>query len=296
MQYVPELPPVRSIFRAAFPLMSLLAALPAAAQDAPPPSPPPADAPDLSGDNLMIGAGAVYLPSYDGSDDMVWTAAPGARGRVSDIVFTWRGNRAWVDLVPDPVAVGWDFQVGPIVNLNFNRTGNVADAQVIALGKKKIALELGGYVGIGYQGLITSDFDKIAVSVGVVQDVTGVNRGYVITPSLDYGTPLSRFTFVGINLSANYASADYASAYFDVDAAGSARSGLPVFSAGAGWKDWNVSLAGMQSLTGDLTHGLQLVGGVSYRRMLNDSADSPLTSIAGSRDQWTGLLGLAYAF
>ena len=53
---------------------------------------------------------------------------------------------------------------------------------------------------------------------------------------------------------------------------------------------------GMVSLTGDLTGGLALVGGVNYRRMLDDAGDSPLTSIAGSRDQWAGALGLAYTF
>jgi outer membrane scaffolding protein for murein synthesis (MipA/OmpV family) len=38
------------------------------------------------------------------------------------------------------------------------------------------------------------------------------------------------------------------------------------------------------------------MGGVNYRHLLNDAADSPVTSIAGSPSQWTGLLGLAYTF
>ena len=34
----------------------------------------------------------------------------------------------------------------------------------------------------------------------------------------------------------------------------------------------------------------------TYTRQLNDYATSPLVSIAGSRNQWIGTLGLAYTF
>ncbi len=55
-------------------------------------------------------------------------------------------------------------------------------------------------------------------------------------------------------------------------------------------------MAGGHSLTGDLLRGFKLVGGATYRRMLGDVARSPLVSIAGSRSQWMGVLGLAYTF
>ena len=113
---------------------------------------------------------------------------------------------------------------------------------------------------------------------------------------IDSGTPLSTDAYVGINLSANYMGEGYADAYFSIDANGPAISGLPVFTAHKGWKDWTVSTVGVLSLTGDLTGGLAVMGGVSYRRLLEDAAESPITRIAGSPDQWTGLLGLAYTF
>jgi hypothetical protein len=49
-------------------------------------------------------------------------------------------------------------------------------------------------------------------------------------------------------------------------------------------------------LSGDLLDGFKLVAGGNYKRMLNDFGDSPLTSIAGSRNQWQGAIGLAYTF
>jgi len=275
-------------------LIPLLLAGPALAQEES--HAPAVDPAALDGDHVLVGIGAALLPSYEGSDKMVVAPVPAVMGTVSGFNFTLRGNRAWVDVIPTASGPGWDFQLGPLVSVNFNRNGRIGDPQVRALGKIPVAIEAGGFVGIGRQGVFTSDYDKLTLSVGYVHDVGKVHRSHVITPSLDYGTPLSRKAFVALNLSANYMGDGYAQTYFGVTPAGSAASGLPVYNAGKGWKDWGVGAVGMVSLTGDLTRGLQLVGGVNYRRLLNDAGDSPVTSIAGSRDQWTGLLGFAYSF
>jgi outer membrane scaffolding protein for murein synthesis (MipA/OmpV family) len=49
-------------------------------------------------------------------------------------------------------------------------------------------------------------------------------------------------------------------------------------------------------VTGDLLHGFKLVAGGTYKRLLNDFADSPIVSIAGDRNQWVGGAGIAYTF
>ena len=286
-------------FRTAF-LLPLLLATPALAQEqAPDPSgsPAPRIDPDmLDGDMITIGVAGGYTPSYEGSNDYVLTVVPGVRGRVSGINFMLRGNRFSADLIPTRGGPGWDVQLGPIASLNFNRSVALVDPRVSALPKRKTAIEVGGYAGIGKQGVITSDYDKLSVNVAVTYDVSGTHSSYVVTPSIDYGTPLSTTAYVGLNVSANYMGEGYADTYFSVDAAGSAASTLPVFAAHKGWKDWTVSSVGVLSLSGDLTGGLQMMAGFSYRRMLNDAAASPVTSVAGSRDQLTGLLGLAYTF
>jgi outer membrane scaffolding protein for murein synthesis (MipA/OmpV family) len=274
-------------------LSCLLAATPALAQEA---AAPPVDPEALEGNSLTIGAGLGAVPSYEGSDDTVLAVVPGVRGRVSRINFTLRGNRFSADIVPTPGGPGWDFQFGPVAQVNFNRSAAIVDKQVKKLPKLKTAIELGGYAGIGRQGLITSDYDKLNVSVAYVHDVNGAHGSYVITPGIDYGTPLSTKAYVGLSFSGDYMGTGYAQTNFSVDAAGSAASGLPAFSAKKGWKDWTAAALGNVSLTGDLTHGLSVIGAVSYRRLLNDAALSPVTSIAGSRHQWTGVLGLAYTF
>lgn len=285
------------IFSALF-VLPLLLASPALAQEAEsdPTSAPRIDPDMLSGDMITVGAAAGYTPSYEGSNDYVLTVVPGIRGRVSGINFTLRGNRFTADLIPTSGGPGWDVQMGPIVSLNFNRSAAIRDPQVRRLPKRNMAVEVGGHIGIGKQGVITSDYDKLTLNVAATYDVSGQHKSYVITPSVDYGTPLSTTAYVGFNFSANYVGDGYAESYFSIDAPGSAASGLPVFTARKGWKDWTISTVGVLSLTGDLTGGLQMMSGVSYRRMTGDAADSPVTSVAGSRDQWTGLLGLAYTF
>ncbi|MEX7539448.1 MipA/OmpV family protein, partial [Providencia rettgeri] len=64
----------------------------------------------------------------------------------------------------------------------------------------------------------------------------------------------------------------------------------------SGWSNWNLGVAGMYSVTGNLLHGVKVIGGVNYSRMLNDFGDSPVVGIAGSRSQWLGALGVAYTF
>lgn len=276
---------------AALVTLPLFAAAPAFAQQDAPDSPP-----DLTRDTVMVGVGAAVVPSYDGSDKSVITAAPAIRGRVSGINFSLLGSRAWADIIADDNGPGWDFQAGPVVNVNLNRTSRIEDRQVAALGKVGTAIEAGGFVGVGKQGLITSDYDKLTVGVSYIHDVGTVHKSYLVSPSINYGTPLSRKAFVLLNLSANYMGNGYAQTYFGVTPGGSVRSGLPVYNARKGWKDWTLGAMGNVSLTGDLTHGLSAVGGVAYRRMLDDAAESPVVRIAGSRNQWYGAVGLAYTF
>lgn len=274
-------------------LAPLLFAGPALAQEAQAPALDPAR---LEGDSLMVGLGAGAVPSYEGSDDTVFSVVPLVRGRVSGINFALRGNRAWADVIPTSGGPGWDAQLGPVLNVNFDRSAAIVDPQVRKLGRKRTAIETGAFVGLGRQGLITSDYDKLTVSVSYVQDINRVHRSYVITPSIDYGTPLSTKAYVGISASADFMGGGYADTYFSVDPAGAAASGLPVFTARRGWKDWTLSALGDVAISGDLTHGLGMIGGVSYRRLVGDAARTPITSQVGSSSQWTGVLGLAYTF
>lgn len=269
---------------------SLLFATPGLAQDDPPTS--------AGGDSVTIGGGAIYTTDYEGSDDYRWTGLPAAIGSVGGFNFQLIGNRASVDLIPDGGGVGWDFQAGPIGVVNFNRTStkSIDDTRIRALGKIDTGIELGGYVGIGRVGVITSDYDRLSVSLSYRHDINNAHDSGIWSPSVSYMTPLSRKALVTVFASAERVENGYADTYFSVTPAGTVTSGLPTYDADGGWKSWTVGVAGAVSLTGDLTHGLKLVSGVTYKRLTNDFADSPIVSIAGDRDQWVAGAGLAFTF
>ena len=273
-----------------------LSALPAAAQDASPPPHLDVAQADTNNDTLTIGAGAVYMPTYQGSNDYVLTPVAAARGQYHGVSFFTRGAQLFVDLVPSPPGPGWSFELGPVIATDLNRTGRVVDTRIKALGKRKIALEAGGYAGITRTGVITSDYDTVSFRVSYIHDVGSVHRSYIVTPTLDYTTPLSKAVLVGVTLSADYAGNGYADTYYSVDAPGSLRSGLPVFAAHKGWQDFTVGALAGFSLSGDLRHGAVVVVGAGYSRMQNDFAASPVTRIAGDPDQFYGAVGIGYTF
>jgi len=255
----------------------------------------PADGSDGSGDTVTIGLGGAYLPSYEGSDNYRIIPAGVVRGRVKGFGFWSRGTQLFLDLIPES-GNGVDFSAGPIAGVRLNRTGGIKDAQVKALGKLNTAWEVGGFVGIAKTGVFTSAYDTIGARVSYVKDVGNAHESHVITPAIEYGTPLSTRTYVGIGLSADFVGDGYARYYFDVSPAGSVASGLPTFSAEGGFKSWGVNLLAVQSLSGDLRRGLAVAVLGSYNRLQKDFRRSPITSVAGSPNQWMGAIGLAYTF
>lgn len=247
---------------------------------------------------LTIGAGVAWVPDYEGSDDSRITPLPAANGTISGMSFMVLGNRASMDLIPNDTGPVWDFQLGPVAVLNLNRTNidAIEDRRVRALGEVDTAIEVGGYVGIGKTGLLTSDYDKLSVSLSYRHDVTRIHRSGIWTPSINYTTPLSTKALVGLFASAEIVEDDYARTYFGVTPAGSVASGLPVFTPEGGQKDITFGALFTYALTGDLTKGMSLVTGATYRKLLGDFADSPLVGIAGTRHQWTVGGGLAITF
>lgn len=282
---------------------AMLAAAPVVAQDAPETRPsrlPEKSGPELETvpDSLMIAVGAASVPRFEGSSRNVVIPVGLVRGSVSGISFWTRGPQVLVDLVPNTSGPTWDIQLGPVAGVNFDRVrrGVIGDAQMKALGRRKLPIEVGAFAGIAKTGVITSDYDTLTASVVYIHDINKAHRSYLITPQLDYGTPLSRKAYVGVSANATYVGGGYAETYFSVTPAQSLLSSLPTYTAGKGWKNYSLTTFGTYALTGDLRRGLSIIAGVSYWRMLGNIADSPVVGIAGNRNQWLGGGGLAYTF
>jgi len=271
-------------------------ATPAVAQDAAAPAVPTDFDPNR--DTITVGAAGVYLNDYEGSNDYRFTAAPGAVGSIKGYGFVLAGNRISVDLIRDKPGPVWDLQAGPIGVVNFNRTSikNIDDPRVRALGKVDTAIELGGYVGIGKTGVITSDYDQLSATVSYRHDVANAHDSGIWQPSVNYITPLSTKAAVAFFASAERAGRGYATTYFSVSPTQTLASGLPTYNARAGWKNYSLGGLATYSLTGNLLRGFKVVAGGTYSRLLNGFADSPVVRIAGQKSQWLGAVGLAYTF
>ena len=279
------------MFRIALSLAAtLFVAAPAFAQTRTAELPDPND----QSDTFTIGAGAAYIPDYEGSDDYRIVPAAAIRGRVSGISFYTRATYLYVDFVPRGDGA-LEFDVGPIAGVRLNRTGKIKDDAVDALPELDTAIELGGFAGFTYHGL-TNPYDALSFRVDVVKDVGGAHESTLVTPTIDFGTPLSQRLYVGATLSAEWAGGGYADYYYSIDGAGSLASGLPVYDADGGFKSWRLGLLANQSLTGDLTRGLSLFATGGYTKLSGDFADSPIVDDRGSSSLWFGALGLAYTW
>ena len=274
--------------------LSIAVAAPAFAQD----STTSDDAAGIGGDSVTIGGAAAYVPDYEGSNHYRLVPGPAAMGSISGFAFSVLGNRASIDLIPNKPGPGIDFELGPIGVVNFNRTdhSSIDDPRVAALPERGTAIELGGYIGIGKTGVITSPYDKLSVSLSYRHDVSGVHDSGIWQPSISYLTPLSRKAAVALFASAQHVERGYAQTYFGITPDDAIASGLPAYSAHGGWKNYTLGAAVTYSLTGDLLHGLKVVAGGTYSRLLNSFSYSPITRVAGSPNQWLGAVGLAYTF
>lgn len=279
------------MIRTAIAAAALFAATPAFAQEAVSPDLPEAE---QVGDLVTVGLGVATTPDYEGADENRLIPGGFIRGQVGDIGFVTRGLALYVDVIAGGSGnMDWDF--GPIVGVRLNRSGDVKDAVVDKLPELDMAIEVGGFGGVSFKGL-TNPYDSLGLRLDVVTDVGGAHKSTIFTPNIDFSTPLSRTFFVSASLSADFVGGGYADYYYDVDPAGSAVSGLPVYDADGGMKNWKLGLLGNYALSGDLRRGLSVFAAANYSRLVGDFADSPIVDDRGSANQWFGAVGLGYTF
>ncbi|MHA6767547.1 MipA/OmpV family protein [Sphingobium ummariense] len=246
---------------------------------------------------ITIGVGAATLPDYEGSDQNSVTPGAVIVGKIAGHDVFTRGTQLYVNLVPSGDGPRTNFELGLIGAARLDRTNKVDNLQVRALGKIDTAWEAGGYIGVSRTGVVTSDYDTLTVRVAYVHDVSDVHDSYVITPQVNYTTPLSPRTLVSIGASADYVGKGYGRTYFGVTPAGALASGLRAYSINdSGWKRYNLTAFAVQSLSGDLRRGLGIGDGILYGRMLGRYKRSPIVMDVGDADQFSAAAGLTYTF
>ena len=246
--------------------------------------------------SLTLGLGAAWAPSYEGSDDYIIVPAGLAFGKIDGFAYYTRATTFYFDLLRDPYDARVDLAFGPAANLRVDRVSRIEDARVKALGELDYAIETGAFASVAVNRVL-HEYDTVTARISWLHDVTDTHDSFIVTPALEYGTPLSRKTYAGLQVSADYVGEDFAATYYGVTPAGAAASGLSPFTLDEGWKNVRVSLLGSYKLQGDLTTGgLGLFGIASYASMLGDFKESPLVSEAGDADQFFVGGGLTYTF
>jgi outer membrane protein len=250
--------------------------------------------PETAADNWTVAIGGAWLPDYVGSDDYRLIPAAAIRGKIGPVAITSRATYLYADLFERP-AEGIDIDAGPIAGARLNRTGKIKDDVVDLLPERNTAIEVGAFAGVSLHDL-TNPYDTLAFRLDVLRDVGNAHESTVISPNVEFSTPLSRTTYASASLGAEFVSGKFADYYFSISPADSLASGLPAFEADGGMKSWKAGLLLNQSITGDLTGGISVFGTANYSRLLGDFARSPIVSDRGSRNQWLLAAGLAYTW
>jgi MipA family protein len=247
-------------------------------------------------DTVTVGLGAAIVPDYEGSNDYRLIPAGAIRGQVSGISFTTRGSYLYVDLVPR-AGGKLNFNAGPAIGARFGTRRHIKDDVVELLPRRKVAIEAGGFVGVSVRGL-TNPYDTLAFHLDVLHDIGNAHKSTVISPNIDFSTPLSRSTYASLSMGMEFVSNRFADYYFSVSPADRLATGnqLPVFDADGGMKNWKVGLLLNQSLSGDLLHGLSIFGTGQYSHLVGDFRRAPIVAQRGSAGQWVGAMGLAYTW
>jgi MipA family protein len=245
---------------------------------------------------VQIGIGAGYRPSYSGSDDYTIFPAPAFRGSVAGFDFQANGPGIQVDVIRDPARQRIEYILGPAIRARTDRNGGIKDPVVALLGKRDVAVEAGVNAGIRINRVLIPPANLV-LSVDALWDVAGAHKGRIIKPQLSFSSPLSNAAFASISIGAEHIDGNFAQAYYSIDAAGSAASGLPVYTAKSGWKNIGSSLLTGYDLSGNgRDGGFALFGIVNYARLVGDAKRTPLTSVRGSANQWFVAGGISYTF
>lgn len=238
----------------------------------------PAQAQEEGARRVRIGLGAQVTPSYPGADDVRF-------GPFINVDIA-RGDTPFMFEAPDETAAitiynrnGLGF--GPSFNLqNSRRDRHVG----VPIGRVDTTVEAGGFV----QYNLTPGFRVRAD----LRRGLGGHDGFVGGISADLIVRDRDRYVLSLGPRITLSNRRYQRAYFGVDAAQATATGLPAFSAEGGVQ----SVGAAAGLFYQLSRRFGLMSYARYDRLASDPADSPIVRRFGSRDQFSGGLGLTYTF
>ncbi|GGK32399.1 MipA/OmpV family protein [Salinarimonas ramus] len=235
----------------------------------------------LRGDwTVTVGARGVAAPVFEGSDEMRFRPLPIFSVRRAGTAATWKapddGLRLGL-LEHDRLRVG-------IVGAFRGARDEDDSRDLRGLGDVDWAGEIGVFAEIWAS-------DVLRLSAEVRRGFNG-HEGILTDLGVDYVVRPEPTWTLSVGPRVRLASDDYMDTYFGVDAAQSARSGLPTYDPDAGLRSIGVLASAQVALTQSWT----ALGYARYDRLMGDVAEAPLVRFRGSRDQFGAGVGLSYSF
>lgn len=228
--------------------------------------------------SFSLGAGAMYAPDYEGSDEYGVMPVP-------MVELSWRDRirLSPMGLFATPFATD-PFKLDVGVRYDFGRDQDDNDA-LTGLGDIE-----GGAVAVVRFGY---EIGSLGFGLEVARDLGGDRDGLVAIVEAEYAMALADGrTRLSMTPHVAWADDNYMDTTFGLTAAQAARSARRYarYDAGAGIKDAGVAVGIVYALSDSIS----VIGRLDYSRLLGDAADSPLVNSDGSADQVFALLGVSY--
>ncbi len=222
-----------------------------------------------------VTLGAALVPAYPGADK------PGVAPLI--IVNRARGDKPFAFAAPDDGAGfsltspgGW-FQFGPVVGFEGKR--KLKDTNGLA-PEVKFSIEAGAYAAI-------TPIPSLRFRIEGRKGVTG-HKGLTGSIGADYIARDADKWLFSIGPRLTWSDGKYQRAYFGVPAG----SALPAYRPGSGLQ----AVGGTSSVRFALNERFGVYGYGKYDRLIDDAGRSQLVRAVGSRNQYSGGLGLSYTF
>ncbi len=207
--------------------------------------------------HFRIGAGAAYVPRYEGASDNKVRALP---------LRNYRNGRFFAGALG---GIGHDFtpskslSFGPLLSYRFGRDEDDAD-RLRGLGDPDGGLDAGAFVRWNLQ--------PIFLHATVKRGITGDGKGTQIRFGAGYRAQLTTADALVFDVSGDWANSSVMQANFGLDAGQSVRSGLPRYDAKSGIRCYGASLICTHAIS---TPWFTTVGATVYR-LGNEAGDSPI--------------------
>ncbi|MBX4955245.1 MipA/OmpV family protein [Rhizobium lentis] len=223
--------------------------------------------------HVVIGAGAVLTPKYEGSDEFEVSPFPFVSAEFFD--------RITIDPTGIEIKAIEKDAFRFDVNVGYDSGRDEDDADMLrGMGDIDFGVTVGGKA--------TYTFGPANVFVSVDKTIGG-SEGLLATAGASISQPLSEHLILGAEASATFADDNYMEAYFGVNSTQSSRSGHAQYKAGAGIKSVDLSASATYLINENwVVKGEQ---GVSF--LVGDAADSPIVK---EKVQAKTLLMLGYRF